>query len=123
MPSTRSDRDRTLVVDGHPVAPMEVATTRRARSRGLLGRDHLEGALLLDATRSVHTFAMRFPIDVALCTADLRVIAVRTLPPGRLTLPRRRVRSVLEAEAGAFAAWGLVAGSRLQVSRARPGRS
>mgnify|MGYP000942418083 CR=1 FL=1 len=116
MRSAPGDRTRTLLVDGRAVACLEIATSRRARSRGLLGRDQMEGALLLERTRSVHTYAMRFPIDVALCTAGLRVLAVRTLPPGRLTLPRWRGRSVLEAEAGAFAAWGLAAGSRLGVS-------
>lgn len=105
----------TLVVDRRPVAPLEVATDRRARARGLLGRDGIDGALLLRRTGSVHTVGMRFAIDVALCTADLEVVAVRTLPPGRLTLPRSGVRAVVEAEAGAFARWHLHPGSRLSV--------
>ncbi len=113
-----------LLVDGRRVAPVEVATGRRARSLGLLGRRHFDGALLLAPTGSVHTFGMRFPIDVALCTDDLEVVAVRTLAPGRLTLPRWRVRAVIEAEAGALARWGLVTGSRLALSawRAPPTR-
>ena len=54
-----------LLRDGDVLASLEVAATRSARRRGLLGRDHLEGALLLERTRSVHTLGMRFPIDVA----------------------------------------------------------
>ena len=107
-----------LLVDGRPVAALAVATGRLARTRGLLGRDHLDGALLLPATSSVHTFAMRFAVDVALCTRDLTVVAVRTVGPGRLVLPRWQVRAVLEAEAGAFARWGLGPGSRLDVDGA-----
>ena len=67
---------RLLVVDGHPVAPLEIAVDRRARRRGLLGRTGIDGALLLAPASSIHTVAMRFPIDVALCTRDLRVVAV-----------------------------------------------
>lgn len=102
-----------LLVDGRAAAPVEVASDRRARARGLLGRTGLCGALLLPATRSVHTVGMAFPIDVALCTRDLAVVAVRTLPPGRLILPRPRVRAVVEAEAGSFARWGVAPGSQL----------
>lgn len=104
-----------LRVDGRPVAPLEVAHRRRDRRRGLLGRSGVAGALLLRPAGSVHTVGMRFTIDVALCTRDLRVVAVRTLPPGRLTRPRLRVRAVVEAESGAFARWGLGPGARLAV--------
>ena len=104
-----------LLRNGEVLASLEVADGRRARSRGLLGRDGLDGALLLDRTRSVHTLGMRFPIDVAVCDADLVVLRTRRLPPGRMTLPMRRGRQVIEAEAGAFARWGLVAGDQLDV--------
>jgi uncharacterized membrane protein (UPF0127 family) len=110
-----------LVVDGRRVATVEVAARRRARARGLLGRDGLDGALLLADTRSVHTVGMRFALDVARCDADLRVIDVVRLGPGRLTGLRRGVRHVLEAEAGRFAAWGLVPGSRLSVEHLSAG--
>ena len=54
--------------------------------RGLLGRDGIEGALLLRPARSVHTFRMRFAIDVAFCDRDLRVLRVVThgAQPGRV---------------------------------------
>ncbi|MFE2277918.1 DUF192 domain-containing protein [Streptomyces sp. NPDC059454] len=95
--------------------PLETATSYRARTRGLLGRDSLDGALLLSPANSVHTFRMRMPIDVAYLDRRLRVIAVRTMPPGRLGLPRLRARHVLEAEAGAMEGWGLRAGSQVEV--------
>ncbi|MFE2039962.1 DUF192 domain-containing protein [Streptomyces sp. NPDC059477] len=95
--------------------PLEVARSYRARTRGLLGRDGIEGALLLTPAGSVHTFGMRFPIDVAYLDRGLRVIAVRTMPPGRLGLPRLRSRFVLEAEAGGMAGWGVRAGVRVRV--------
>ena len=96
---------------------LEVAASYRARTRGLLGRDGVEGALLLTPANSVHTFRMRFPIDVAYLTRDLRVIAVRTMRPGRLGLLRVRARHVLESEAGTMLSWGLRPGARLAIGR------
>ncbi|MEW2259315.1 DUF192 domain-containing protein [Streptomyces sp. NPDC047869] len=98
--------------------PLEMATSYRARTRGLLGRDSLAGAMLLSPASSVHTFRMRFPIDVAYLDRDLTVLAVHTMHPGRLGLPRLRSRHVLEAEAGAMAGWGLVAGARVGIEAA-----
>ncbi|BFO14939.1 DUF192 domain-containing protein [Streptomyces sp. KM77-8] len=108
----------TVRPDGRPpaVIPLEIATSYRARTRGLLGRNSLTGALLLSPASSIHTFRMRIPIDVAYLDRDLRVIAVSTMPPGRLGLPRWRARHVLEAEAGAMEGWGLRVGVRVEVT-------
>ncbi|MEU6401474.1 DUF192 domain-containing protein [Streptomyces sp. NPDC046985] len=95
--------------------PLELASSYRARTRGLLGRDGIDGAILLSPANSVHTFRMRFPIDVAYLDRHLRVLAVRTMPSGRLGLPRLRSRHVLEAEAGAMAGWGLRAGTQVEI--------
>ena len=105
-----------LVVDGRDVAPVEVAATSRARSKGLLGRTGLTGALWLAPARQVHTFRMRFAIDVAHLAKGGRFRHFATLPPGRLGRWVWRSRGVLEAEAGAFAEWGLVRGARVQVT-------
>ncbi|AWN29260.1 DUF192 domain-containing protein [Streptomyces sp. NEAU-S7GS2] len=99
--------------------PVEIAASYRARARGLLGRDGIEGALLLTPASGVHTFRMRFAIDVAYLSRDFTVLAVRTMRPGRLGLPRLRARHVLEAEAGAMARWGLRPGLRLGVEPRR----
>jgi hypothetical protein len=74
----------------------------RERMRGLCGRDRMEPdhAFLLPRTRSVHTFGMRFPLSVALLDDQLRVMAVRTVGPRRIVLPRRGVRHVLECRSG-----------------------
>ncbi|MGW2647800.1 DUF192 domain-containing protein [Streptomyces sp. NPDC001393] len=97
------------------VLPLEIAASYRARTRGLLGRDSIAGAMLLSPASGVHTFGMRIPIDVAYLDRHLTVLAVHTMPPGRLGLPRLRARHVLEAEAGAMAGWGVKAGVRVAV--------
>ncbi|MBV9026936.1 MAG: DUF192 domain-containing protein [Streptomycetaceae bacterium] len=106
------------VVGGSDGIPLEIAASYRARTRGLLGRDGIEGALLLTPATSVHTFRMGFPIDVAYLDRRLRVLAVRTMPPGRLGLPRPRSRHVLEAKAGAMAGWGLRPGAIVEIEQA-----
>lgn len=110
--------DYVLRVHGRTVAPLEVAQGFGPRGRGLLGRDEIEGALFLDSVSSIHTFGMRFAIDVAFCDRAGWVHDVRWLPPGRVSRPRWRARTVLEAEAGAFERWGLRPGSRLEVEAA-----
>jgi uncharacterized membrane protein (UPF0127 family) len=96
-----------LVRDGDVLASCELAESRSARRRGLIGRDHYEGAIVLRPCRHVHTARMRFPIDVALCDRDGRVLATCSLPPWRVSPLRRETAFVVEAEAGAFDRWGL----------------
>jgi uncharacterized protein len=113
---------RTLLCDGRPVAPLEVATTLWARIKGLLGRDGIDGAMLLRPASSIHTIRMRFALDVAFVDGDLTVVCTMTVPPGRVTRIVRSAKGVVEAEAGAFARWGLEPGSRLGVAEEPAGR-
>lgn len=114
------DGQGTLTVPGRdePV-DLLIAASYRTRARGLLGRDGLDGAIMLTPCTSVHTFRMRFTIDVAYLDRELRVLHVHTLPPGRLGLPRMRSRHVLEAEAGAMARWGVRPGVQLSIGAIR----
>jgi uncharacterized membrane protein (UPF0127 family) len=105
-----------LLRDGDVLASLEVASGPIGRGRGLLGRDKLDGALLLMPAMSVHTLGMRFPIDVAYCDADLHVLAVvRNMRPWRMGAPRLKARAVLEAEAGMFERWSLRVGDELEI--------
>ena len=104
-----------LVHDGKVLATLEVAATPSGRMRGLLGRDGIDGAMLLDPARSVHTIRMRFAIDVAFVDRDLRVLRIVTMRPNRLGVPVLKARSVIEAEAGAFGRWGVGVGDRLEI--------
>lgn len=104
-----------LLREGEVLASLEVAESRRDRRRGLLGREGVDGALLLRPARSVHTLGMRFPIDVAFCDADLRVIRVVRMPRHRVSRVVWRARAVIEAEAGSFDRWNLRPGDELEV--------
>lgn len=96
------------------LASLEVADDRRTRSKGLLGRDGIDGALLLVPARSVHSVGMRFPLDIAWLDRDLNVLRTVRLSRNRMTRPVLRAHSVLEAEAGAFARWSLQVGDQLE---------
>jgi uncharacterized membrane protein (UPF0127 family) len=97
------------------LASAEIADARSARRRGLLGRDHLEGALVLSPCRWVHTIGMRFPIDLAFLDDDGVVVKTMQMHRHRIGVPVWRASVVIEAEAGAFARWGLRVGDVLEV--------
>jgi hypothetical protein len=104
-----------LLREGEVLASLEVARSRRDRMQGLLGRDGIEGALLIEPARSVHTMGMRFPLDVAFCDGGLTVLKVVRMGRHRVSLPVLRAHSVIEAEAGSFARWQLRPGDQLEV--------
>jgi uncharacterized membrane protein (UPF0127 family) len=63
-----------------------VAATPFSRLLGLalLSRDRARTGLLIPRCRSVHTFGMRFPLDLLFIDGDQRVIELRrAVPPGR----------------------------------------
>lgn len=106
-----------LLCNGQVIASLDIARSRAAKRRGLLGRDSIDSAILLVRTRSVHTVGMREPILVAACDRDLRVVELRVLPPGRILLPRLRTRHVVEMPAGHRERFGVAVGDRLEVRR------
>ena len=86
-----------------------VAATRAARAVGLLSRDGLAPgeALWIVPSRGVHTWGMRFSIDIlALDEAGMVIDCVSNLRPWRVRLPRRGTAGVLELAAGTLAASG-----------------
>ena len=104
-----------LVVDGRVLASAEVVHGRRDRARGLLGRTDHEGALVLTPCRWIHTFGIRFPLDVGYLDGDGVVLKTVRMNRNRLGLPIPKARFVVEAEAGAFARWGLHVGDVVEL--------
>ena len=93
-----------------------VAATRADRAVGLLSRSGLNPgeALWIVPSRGVHTWGMRFPIDiVALDGTGVVIDCVSSLKPWRIRLPRRGTAGVLELEAGRLAASGTTLGHRI----------
>ena len=103
-----------LLRDGEVLAGADLAESFWDRNRGLIGRATYDGAMIFAGTRAVHSFAMRFPLDIAFLDADMVVLATVRLPEWRMAFPRRRGRAILESSAGSFDRWGLRLGDALE---------
>jgi uncharacterized membrane protein (UPF0127 family) len=116
----RDKRRFVRVIDaasGSLVATAELADTPLARMKGLLGRDHLaQGtALLLDPCDTIHTWFMRFPIDVVFAARDGEVVrAFDDVGPFRFARGTRRARVTLELPSGMRRRAQIDVGSRLR---------
>jgi hypothetical protein len=104
-----------LVTEGRVLASCESATDRKARRHGLLGRDGIEGALVLRNCRWVHTLGMRFAVDVAYLDQTGVVVKTVHMRRHRVGAPVWRARSVVEAQEGAFGRWGLRVGDVVEL--------
>ncbi len=96
---------------------LHTAFDSSSRRTGLLRHDSLaEGnALIIAPTNAIHTFFMRFPIDVAFVARSGRILKVRRdLPPWRLAAAWRGY-AVVELPAGALAKSGTGAGDMVIV--------
>jgi len=94
---------------------LEIARTAFERMRGLLGRSSLpEGeGMLIERCSSIHTFFMKFPLDVVFVNADLVVRkVVRHVDPWRFAASFG-ARHVVELPAGALDRAPLAPGDEL----------
>ena len=104
-----------LVLDGRVLASAEFVSGRRDRRRGLLGRHGQDGAMVLSPCRWIHSVGMHFPLDVAYLDDHGVVLKTMRMVPNRVALPVVKAKTVVEAEAGAFARWGLHVGDVVEL--------
>jgi uncharacterized protein len=100
---------------------IEIADTSLARLIGLAGRKELNPGcgLLIKPSSGIHTFGMRFSIDVVTLDKALRVMKIwRRLPPFRLTTINFNTNSVLELPAGEADRCQIEVGDQLEIARA-----
>ena len=78
-----------------------VAVGRRARLLGLAGieRSRAGAGLLIPGCRSVHTFGMRFALDLVFLDREMRPLGVRRAVPPRRVAFSYGARAVLELPA------------------------
>ncbi|MBC8101126.1 MAG: DUF192 domain-containing protein [Cytophagales bacterium] len=106
------DADTGVVVIPHA----QVASSLWMQFIGLIGKRSLpdDYALAIPHCDRVHTFGVRFPIDVVYCDRKGRVLrVVASLPPGRLAPRARGAWVAWEAGAGVFAGRSGGAGVRI----------
>jgi uncharacterized protein len=98
-------------------ADLELAGTGESRRKGLLGRASLPtgGGLWITPCESVHTFFMRFAIDLVYLDRKLTVRKVRSsVGPWRLSACFR-AHSVLELPAGTVEATRTACGDAVEI--------
>jgi uncharacterized membrane protein (UPF0127 family) len=96
---------------------VELAVTSTTRRRGLLGRDGLAPghAMLIAPSSSIHTWFMRFPIDVIFVKRDGLVVKTRAnIPAWRMAFGWGAF-AVVELPVGAIAQSGVKPGDRLDL--------
>jgi hypothetical protein len=94
---------------------VEVAVTRRARRKGLLGRDGIgeSCALILAPCAAIHTMFMRFDIDAVFVDDDGRAVkVVRGMTPWRIAA-NVTAHAVVELPAGTLSENDVTIGDRL----------
>lgn len=95
---------------------LSIAETLCSRTRGLIGRRTLAAGegLLIRPCKGVHTFLMKFPIDVVFLDGENRIMdTVVDLQPQRMTKLLLRCQSVLELPAGTVASSATLVGNEI----------
>lgn len=94
-----------------------VASDFFSRFLGLMGRKTLPDneAIFFPHCQSIHTFFMRFPIDVVSLGQDGAVLHIRkNLKPWRVTLPEKGTCHTLEVRGGRSEELGITSGVTLE---------
>lgn len=109
----------TLTIErtGEPLATtLDIAMDSRSRKKGLLGRDSLDPghAFVIAPCQGIHTFGMRFPIDVVAVTRDGTVVKTRAnVRPNRIVMAWSAF-AIIELRADSLRASDLLIGDQLR---------
>jgi uncharacterized protein len=100
---------------------LSIADTHWSRFRGLMGADPAvfrEGrGLWISPSHGVHTFVMRFPIDVAYLDERKTIIYIaENLKPWRMAPVSMKTSSVLELPVNTLNATGTTVGDEIEIT-------
>jgi len=99
---------------------IRVAETGLTRIVGLLGERELQpgDGLLIVPSQSIHTWGMRFPIDIAVLDHDWKVIGMRCdMRPFRITRMFWKAAAVLELPSGTLDSTSTHIGDTIEFGR------
>ena len=102
------------------VAHLEIADSLWKSGVGLLGRSSLasDAGMLFEPCNSIHTFAMRFSLDVLFLDSDgVLIRAEAGVRPWRICGPFWKARAVVELPSGTAALRKIEVGRRYTVYR------
>lgn len=125
QPLLRQENERHIIVNertGQVVADqLLVAFDSQSRRQGLLKHTSLpeSTAMVIAPSNAVHTFFMKFPIDIAFVSKSGRVLKVRSSVPAWRMSGALRGFAVLEMAAGSLERSGTTAGDQLVIREAK----
>lgn len=109
------------VTKSNVICVAKEAKTFFSRAIGLMFKGNLEedtGLLIkfssLLTSRSMHSFFMRFPIDLIFIDSDMKVVDLATLKPWRIYNPKEQCTWVLEVNEGTIKRKGIEIGDQLE---------
>ena len=110
----------TITVErtGEPLATtLEIAMDSGQRKKGLLGRDGLDPghAFVIAPCQGIHTFGMRFPIDVVAVNRDGTVVKMRANVPPRRIVMAWSAFAIIELRANSLSGFSLIVGDQLRL--------
>ena len=113
-----SDEKYSLAIarTGTPLAErIEIARDSKSRRQGLLGRERLDrnSAFVIAPCQGVHTFGMRFPLDIVAVARDGTVLKIRSQVPRNRIVIAWSGFAMIELAAGAVTEAGLREGDTL----------
>ena len=93
-----------LTINGRVICRMEIADTFTRRFKGLMFKKEAPNyGLLIKPCNSIHTFFMKFSIDVLFVDRENNVIKViRDLQPGKIVAPVKGAVYVVEGSKNIF---------------------
>ncbi|MFS1511937.1 DUF192 domain-containing protein [Chengkuizengella sp. SCS-71B] len=92
------------------------AHTFTSRFKGLMFKKHFfhDDALHITPCSQIHTYFMKFPIDVVYLNVDFKVVGIeQNLPPWKLGKKFKHVKSVIELSPGTVEKTGLNTGDTI----------
>ena len=95
---------KNLVYNLNIIAEIFIADTFIKRFSGFMFRKkpHYE-AILIKPCNSIHTFFMKFPIDVLFIDENMEVVKkIDNLKPGKIIMPQKKCKMVIEGKEGMF---------------------
>lgn len=91
-----------IMLDNKPIAEIYLADTFSSRLLGYMFQKKPScQSIMFQPCNSIHTFFMKFNIDVLFLNEDMEVVKkIENLKKGKIILPVKEARIVMEAAAG-----------------------
>ena len=101
------------------ISRIEIADSFLSRGLGLIGRAGFGNynGMLLKTANAIHTFFVRFPIDVVFLDRNFKVVkTVENLKPFRFSPIVWRAKHTLELPVGTIKKYSLKAGVKIEIN-------